>query len=81
MNTCGTCKHFGDPVESLLDWDSSNDGSPIESPYHVCKLLNHLNKRRAPYPTTDPAGVIDGSGYRAVLCVKEEFGCNQWAAK
>jgi len=76
MNTCGTCKHFGPSVPELMDLEEFG-----ESPYHVCQLLKHLNGGCRPYPTTDPAGVIDMSGANATFCVKEEFGCNQWAER
>jgi hypothetical protein len=74
MNTCGTCRFFG-PLEDALD-DYSGD-EDVPSTYHKCELLKHLNATY-PRPTTEPAGVVDGSGYYAVLCVHEEFGCNQW---
>lgn len=67
MNTCGTCKHFGPIVETI-------------SVYHECLLLEHLNAAR-PCMTAPIAGVIDGSGYYATLCVKHDFGCNQWEQK
>lgn len=79
MNTCGTCKHFGEPVDAMRDWETGDDDPP-PSDYHECLLLKHLNKTR-PLETSLPAGVVDGSGYYAAFCVKEEFGCNQWAAR
>lgn len=84
MNTCGTCKHFGEVYESLA-WnaDTDEDVSSGER-FHVCGLVKHLNRG---YGDTrlalhaDPAAVIDGSGYYAAFCVSDEFGCNQWEGK
>lgn len=68
MNTCGTCKYLGEPA--------TNDYNP--EGYHICSLIEHVQ----PYPIPkDVAVVVDASGYYAALCVKEEFGCNQWEAK
>ena len=78
MKTCGTCKYFGkEPHWNNYGWDDEAD-EPLEGPvYHKCELLAHLNadSSRRDWPV---AGVIDGSGYHATLCVREEFGCNQW---
>lgn len=71
MNTCGTCKHFGQPVDSE---------HYVPSGYHICRLVERFDS----YDTAQPsaaAGVVDASGYFAALCVKEEFGCNQWAPR
>ena len=81
MNTCGTCRFFG-KVREFERWDNGADDSWVEIPaYHVCGLLQHLNgsDHFSDLPT-QPAGVIDGSGYYAALCVREDFGCNQWQA-
>jgi hypothetical protein len=68
MNTCGTCKYFGNPVDdNQQDWR-------VPDGYHVCRLIQDLNDGQQP----KPALVIDASGYYAALCVKDEFGCNQW---
>jgi hypothetical protein len=75
MNTCGTCKHFGDPV---TDDDPVNY---VPTGYHICRLITeheHMSERTA---TSPPALVVDASGYYAALCITEEFGCNQWAEK
>jgi hypothetical protein len=78
MNTCGTCKYFGRRVDALVDLDSEGpDGWPLPAQYHTCDLLKHLNADSEPIQD-QVAGVIDGSGYQATFCVKEEFGCNQW---
>lgn len=78
MNTCGTCKHFGEPTPSYV-W--AGDGYVSQTRLRACKLLEHLNRGDERKLLTEPAGVIDGSGYFATLCVSEEFGCNQWAAR
>lgn len=77
MNTCGTCRFLGKPAEI---WQEDDDGNEIACPYRICNLLKHLNAS-PPFDFSAPAGVEDGSGYHAALCVKEEFGCNQWQAR
>ncbi len=67
MNTCGTCKFFG-PA-------SRNDPR-----FHPCELIKHGNETHATEADKGIAFVEDGSGYYAALCVKDEFGCNQWEA-
>lgn len=67
MNTCGTCKHLGKPVDS--EWH-------VPSGYHICRLVERFDNYDRP---SSVAGVVDASGYFAALCIKEEFGCNQWA--
>lgn len=75
MNTCGACRFFG-KVHEFNDWPDDADVELTNDSYHVCELLAHINaKNKLP---TQPAGVIDGSGYYAALCVSAEFGCNQW---
>lgn len=79
MNTCGTCKHFGKLADVCID--PENDDYVPNTIYHECTLLSHLNKTGTEEKWSAIAGVIDGSGYYAAFCVREEFGCNQWAAK
>jgi hypothetical protein len=76
MNTCGTCRFFGE-VHEFNVWDDAKDDYVEMADYRICGLLAHLNQE--PTLPTQPAGVIDGSGYYAALCVREDFGCNQWA--
>lgn len=81
MKTCGTCKHFGKLVEEV----GSDSGPPDfnyvpNTRFHKCELLEHINAGR-PQKLSGAAGVIDGSGYWAVFCVSEEFGCNQHAER
>ena len=77
MNTCGSCRHFG-LVHEFDKWDEATDDYTENKDYHVCGLLQHLNDTQT--ILVQPAGVIDGSGYYAALCVREDFGCNQWEA-
>lgn len=72
MNTCGTCKHFGDPIED------ASDSHYIPTGYHVCRLIKQGERGEQ---VDDAALVVDASGYYAALCIKEEFGCNQWAER
>ena len=82
MNTCGTCKYFGRAREQGL---FTEDGNYEEqsAQYHVCDLIQHINgyDRETTPNSQQVAGVIDGSGWFAALCVTDEFGCNQWTAK
>lgn len=71
MNNCGTCKYFG----SKCGWDEDVD-DVLESNFHVCTLIKHNEHFKSKFEGM--ACVIDGSGYTATLCVKEDFGCNQW---
>lgn len=81
MNTCGTCKYFGE-ARSFEEWREDEDEERVTLRLHKCELLKHLNGGdNEQFAWTDPAGVIDGSGYHAALCVSEEFGCNQWKPK
>ena len=80
MNTCGTCKYFGEP-RGIGYWDAEADEWVDVTRFRKCNLLQHLNDSGAmPALANVPAGVIDGSGYAAALCVSDEFGCNQWSA-
>jgi hypothetical protein len=69
VNTCGTCKYFGKPVDSA---------HYVPSGYHVCRLVEQFDAHERP---SSVAGVVDASGYFAALCIREEFGCNQWAPR
>jgi hypothetical protein len=81
MKTCGTCKHFGDLVDGLDQYGVGENGKDMPNKrFHKCKLLEHMNADR-PFKLDGTAGVIDGSGYHAVFCVSEEFGCNQHAVR
>ena len=66
MNTCGTCKYFELP--------EPNDIYPPAG-YHVCGWILQATDRGEIPP---PALVVDASDYYATLCVREDFGCNQW---
>jgi hypothetical protein len=82
MNTCGSCKHFGEPYEHEIYEGKGDVEKTIVTKYHFCMLLQHLNGYGDDSPKVQrPAGVIDGSGYSATMCVTEEFGCNQWSAR
>jgi hypothetical protein len=76
MNTCGICRHLG---REFLNYEGD---IPVGSGIYVCDLIEFdegeeygVKRKRA------IAAVIDGSGYFAALCVREDFGCNQWKAK
>lgn len=66
MNTCETCKYFGDELR--------DDSHHVPTGYHVCAWV----KQNVYGDATGDAVVVDGSGYFAALCVKEDFGCNKW---
>ena len=80
VNTCGTCKFFGPLVEDG-HWDEEKDDWVEGDRFHECQLVQHINsdnEARKAVAAAAAAAVKDGSGYFAVLCVSEEFGCNQW---
>lgn len=84
MNTCGTCKYFGEAREvDLFSVDSDDNYHELPSAqYHICELIKHINGHGSDNPSVQlVAGVSDASGYHAALCVTDEFGCNQWAEK
>lgn len=73
METCGTCKYRGDPID---DWDGREDG---RTDYFLCARIKHINKSGSfAYEPGQHAGVKDGSGYHAALCVESDFGCTLW---
>lgn len=74
--TCGTCKHKGAVIE-----DHSRDWDEVRTTYFLCDLIKHINLYPARYEAGHGAGVQDGSGYHAALCVEDEFGCNKWEPK
>lgn len=82
MNTCGTCKYRGEPIEHSY-WDEATDKEVEGSTYFLCDLIKHINGEYGAenYKAGLGAGVKDGSGYFAALCVEEDFGCNKWAPK
>lgn len=79
MNTCGTCKYRGEPVEHEY-WDEKKDDLVTRQTYFLCDLIKHINGDggEKDYAPGMGAGVKDGSGYYAALCVEEDFGCNKW---
>ncbi len=81
MNRCARCRHFGppDPI-SYFDWDADDGEEEIESGHHRCERVMHGNAggRETAERLTEPAVVVDGSGYVAVLRVLPSFGCILW---
>lgn len=88
VNTCGTCKYFGEAVgtETFLDPDT-DDFVEFESPYRKCELIEmkpeyaEQRKLMPDNPDKPAAYAVDGSGYYAALCVSADFGCNKWEPK
>lgn len=78
MNTCGTCKYRGEPLE-MRNPDEDSGDYMIPSSYFACDLIKHDEGYR--YKPKAGAVVVDGSGYTATLCVEEDFGCNRWFPK
>lgn len=79
--TCGTCKHKGEPInDDSRDVDLADPqyGAKIQTTYFLCDLIKHISKYPDKYPPSRGAGVEDGSGYYAALCVEEDFGCVKW---
>lgn len=75
-HTCGTCKYRGEEIEAYDD-----EGDDMKTGYFLCDLIKHTNGDRPHYTKGLGAGVKDGSGYYAALCVESDFGCNRWEAK
>jgi len=57
--------------------DGADDRYSLDG-YKWCGLIEMYESEPQ---NTSAAFVRDGSGFYAVLCVMEEFGCNQWASK
>ena len=77
MNTCGTCKHRGEPIMTNA-WDS-DDLEEYPTTYFLCDRIKHDDGWK--YLAGQWAVVTDGSGYKAALCVESDFGCNLWEGK
>ena len=80
--TCGTCKYRGEPIEHEY-WDEAEDDMVARQTYFLCELIKHINGSYSAenYKPGLGAGVTDGSGYYAALCVESDFGCNRWEQK
>lgn len=74
MNTCGTCKYLGEAI--LIFNDNFED---VPTPFHPCMWIKH--NKDFDYHIEANACVVDGSGYHAALCVREDFGCLSWEPK
>lgn len=79
--TCGTCKYRGEPITHEW-WDEKKDDMVTRQTYFLCALIKHINGEygERDYMPGLGAGVIDGSGYHAALCVESDFGCNRYEA-
>lgn len=83
---CGSCKHW-QPVEAItdaeLDWYREDEDEPGDSWFEHWPLAENarwgscgLIRLPGYGETTDrPAFVQDGSGYRADLYCRSDFGC------
>lgn len=85
MNTCGTCKHWG------------NDAFPYFAGLRPCLAVaaQHDVPKSSANDGMDPTGAAfyvaangtpkavaaDGSGYFAALKTREDFGCVLWEVK
>jgi hypothetical protein len=79
MNTCGSCKHWGDEKDA-------------DEAFRACRAVIHdenyaadkeaLTNRHMPqakeFQKSHVAVVQDGSGYAAWLRCREDFGCVLW---
>jgi hypothetical protein len=76
VNTCANCKHLG---EAIIDWDEILcEFGPCG--YYKCDFVQHDLAGERRRKKLDFAYVEDGDGYYAALCVRGDFGCNQWEA-
>lgn len=79
MSTCDTCKHWGDkvePPEDVVDTDWTERASTRE-----LRRCNAVPFYYDPEAKAVAACVRDGSGYRASLLTRAEFGCVLHAPK
>ena len=83
MKTCGNCKYRG---ETITRYDEKKfEDVPTNS--FLCDRIKHINGDHyrygedMPMPPGEIAGVQDGSGYYAALCVTDDFGCVLWEGK
>lgn len=75
IGRCGTCEYRGEQFVG-------SSGEPTT--YFLCQVIEHLNGSslmKEDYTAGLGAGVKDGSGYHAALCVETDFGCVKWKAK
>jgi hypothetical protein len=70
MNTCGACKYF-------TAGELSEHPGVIPESFHYCGRMEYISGIDGDI-SDESAVVVDGSGFFAALCVKEDFGCNQW---
>jgi hypothetical protein len=78
VNTCGTCKHLGEAIEDYIDiGDGQEDLRPTG--YFRCNLIKLARKEKKIPPPL--AYAQDASDYSATLCIREEFGCIEWAER
>jgi len=77
MNTCGTCKYFGDNDERIDEICKDNRIAcvrPSSAEFKPC--LRYFADA-----ATARAQPMDYSGYFAAICVKDDYGCVDWEAK
>ena len=82
MNKCETCKHRGDDhLETFKYHPDTYEDIPVT--YYECKRVAHGNGGfgEENYKPGERALAVDGSGYRAMLVVENDFGCVLWEAK
>lgn len=81
MKTCGTCKHRG-PEIVINEWDDDfDDQIEKQTGFFRCQRIKHMGDQYDPKTPGEGAGVVDGSGYFAALCVEDDFGCVKWELK
>jgi hypothetical protein len=69
---CGNCKHRG--TEAI----ETNWSREKPTTFYECQRVSH--DKLYDYRAGGEAVVIDGSGYRATLCVEKTFSCKFWEA-
>lgn len=72
--TCGTCKHRGDEA---IDGTLAYPYREHPTTFYECRRVQHDHS----FTAGTQAVVVDGSEYRAALCVENTFGCRLWEAK
>jgi len=77
MNTCGTCKFFGEAIEQFDEETFEN----VTTRFHTCERVSkrdHFVPSGNLVTSTEIALVEDCSGLHAALLTTESFGCVLW---
>ncbi|TXH08410.1 MAG: hypothetical protein E6R03_18255 [Hyphomicrobiaceae bacterium] len=80
MNTCGTCKFFGEAIEQYDEETFEN----VVTRFHTCSRIikkDNFVPSSNLSTSTEIALAEDCSGLHAALLTTESFGCVLWEEK